>query len=781
MPLHDLLDGSAAPTQRDGDDGLRVAFQPVVHLSSRAVIGYEALTRGPRNTDLESPTALFAAARAARRVTELDWRCRLRIFDRALGEGLHPPWTLMINIEPETLMTSAPEGVADLVARAERDLSVVVDLPQRVLMADPARLVAGADRIRSLGWRIALQDLALDDESLGLVGLIAPDIIKLDLHALRRLSARRRVAALVSVTAEVERSGATLLAERVETEEDLEFVEHLGCEYAQGFLFGRARDELSPDRWDGMVLPRAYDGQRPSMLLRERDTPFEVAATGLHRRMARKPFLTQMCRELEAQAVRAGPSTMVLAAFQHARHFDAATAHRYRQIADSGRFVAAIGADMAVEPVAGVRGAMLEDDDPLQDQWVLALLGPQHAVCMAALDMGDDVPEPQRRFRYVLTHRRDRVVAVARALLGRVVADHRRPPRVPIVLPPLIADGPAATDASGDGATGPRATRSGPDAAADAVAHLLRSTDRSLLERTLHAAVISISIADARSADRPLIYVNPAFEQLTGYSAQQVLGRNCRFLQGARTDPTAVRRLRRAVETGTPTTVRLLNYRADGTSFWNAVTVGPIVDEDGEVTHLIGQQRDVTAEVESERRLQDRATHDPLTGLANRMLLQEHAGLALARAQRSGSKVALLYCDLDGFKQVNDQRGHAAGDRLLQRVTARLQSVVRGSDLLARLGGDEFALLLADLPADEARRIVDVVTGHMTSALDEPIPVPGGGPVPIRASIGAGVHPDDGASLDELLRAADAAMYAVKRTRSVRHGAVAAGRGTTDA
>ena len=451
--LHDLLDGSpttggvrGAGGVSSGDDGLRVVFQPVVHLASRAVIGYEALTRGPRGTDLESPTALFAAARAARRVTELDWRCRLGIFDRALGEGLHPPWTLVINAEPETLTAPAPEAAEDLVRRAERDLSVVVDLPQQALVADPARLVAGADRIRSLGWRIAVQNLALDDASLGLIGLLAPDVIRLDLHALRRLSARRRAAVVASVTAEVERSGASLLAERVETEEDLAFVEHLGCEYAQGFLFGRAQDELAPDRWDGMVLPRAYDGQRPSMLLRERDTPFEVAATGLHRRLARKPFLIDICRELEAQAVGAGPSTMVLAAFQHARHFDAATAHRYRQIADSGGFVAAIGAEMAVEPVAGVRGAMLDDDDPLQDQWVLALLGPQHAVCMAALDMGDDVPEAERRFRYVLTHRRERVVAVARALLGRVAADHRPPPRVPIVLPPLSADGPSAGD-----------------------------------------------------------------------------------------------------------------------------------------------------------------------------------------------------------------------------------------------------------------------------------------------------------------------------------------------
>ncbi|MDQ6696871.1 MAG: PAS domain-containing protein, partial [Actinomycetota bacterium] len=122
----------------------------------------------------------------------------------------------------------------------------------------------------------------------------------------------------------------------------------------------------------------------------------------------------------------------------------------------------------------------------------------------------------------------------------------------------------------------------------------------SLFERSFHATERSIVVTDPHRPDNPLIYVNPAFERLTGYSAAEVLGQNCRFLSGSDTDPAVLAKVRRAIEARESVTVLLLNHRADGTAFWNEVSITPVLDSDGEVTHFVGVQSDVTARVVSE-------------------------------------------------------------------------------------------------------------------------------------------------------------------------------------
>jgi diguanylate cyclase (GGDEF)-like protein/PAS domain S-box-containing protein len=184
-------------------------------------------------------------------------------------------------------------------------------------------------------------------------------------------------------------------------------------------------------------------------------------------------------------------------------------------------------------------------------------------------------------------------------------------------------------------------------------------------------------------------------------------------------------------------------------------------DADGRVTATTSSGVDLTERRAAEEQIAFLAYHDPLTGLPNRALLQEHLGLALARARRQSQAVALLYLDLDGFKLVNDSLGHPAGDELLCQVTMRLQERQRGMDLLARQGGDEFLLLLADADRDAAEGTARRVAESLLDALTSPFTI-SGAEFHIGASIGVSLFPRDAADADDLLRHADAAMYEAK-------------------
>ncbi|WP_445149999.1 sensor domain-containing protein [Baekduia sp. Peel2402] len=184
-------------------------------------------------------------------------------------------------------------------------------------------------------------------------------------------------------------------------------------------------------------------------------------------------------------------------------------------------------------------------------------------------------------------------------------------------------------------------------------------------------------------------------------------------------------------------------------------------DDSGAVTAVMSSGVDLTERRAAEEQIAYLAYHDPLTGLPNRALLQEHLDLALARARRQGEAVGLLYLDLDGFKLVNDSLGHPAGDELLCHVTMRLSERRRGMDLLARQGGDEFLLLLADLERPQAEAHARRVAEDLLKALAEPFSI-SGAEFHIGASIGISLYPRDAADADELLRHADAAMYAAK-------------------
>jgi len=267
-----------------------------------------------------------------------------------------------------------------------------------------------------------------------------------------------------------------------------------------------------------------------------------------------------------------------------------------------------------------------------------------------------------------------------------------------------------------------------------------------------------ITVADANDPELPLTYVNPTFERMTGYSASEVCGRSCRFLQGPDRDQPAVAQIRNALDAGKDIRVTLRNYRKDGTPFWNELYLSTIRDHKGRITHFVGIQNDVTRQVQATDQLQFLAHHDPLTGLANRAFLATQLEQALQRAHRSHGTVAVLYFDLDKFKEVNDTLGHAAGDQLLLVVAERLRSVTRGGETVARLGGDEFVVVLEDITAD---RQPATVMRRLSDRIQETANILGTEMRPC-ASVGMAVYPQDGETAEALLKSADFKMYFAK-------------------
>jgi diguanylate cyclase (GGDEF)-like protein/PAS domain S-box-containing protein len=275
----------------------------------------------------------------------------------------------------------------------------------------------------------------------------------------------------------------------------------------------------------------------------------------------------------------------------------------------------------------------------------------------------------------------------------------------------------------------------------------------------------AISLIDVRDSSERVVYVNAAFEELTGYSARDAVGRSWTIVEGPETDPVTAAQLRDAMRSGQALRVSVRHHRQNREPYWSETFLSPVVDEAGAVTHFIAVQKDVTERTEAERRAAHLAYHDPLTGLPNRAQVDEQLVLALSRARRNGTSVAVLFLDLDGFKPVNDQFGHDAGDQLLGAIADRWRTGARGGDVLGRYGGDEFVLLMTDLPPDQAHSAPAAAAERYAAIALEPVTVPACPDSEIRVSVSIGIarYPDDGQTSSELLMAADDAMYEAKR------------------
>ena len=394
--------------------GLRSVYQPLVEIESGEVVGYEALVRGPQGTPLERPDQLFAAARAAGRLSELDWACRAAAVAGALDARLPAPLRLFVNVEPEALGDPCPPHFSEVWERA-RELDVVVEVTERALTRRPADLLHSLEAFRELGWSIALDDVGADSRSLALLSLLRPDVVKLDLRLVHARPDEEIAEVVTAVNAYAERTGAVVLAEGVETAEHLAAARALGATHAQGWRFGRP-EPLPSDLAVGMrALPSVPRSSRAAGT-----TPFEVVGQVLPVRRGTKPLLLALSHNLERQARELGETAIILSAFQTAERFTPKTRVRYAAMAERLGFVAGLGIGLEAEPAPGVRGATLADDDALADEWSVVVLAPHFAGALVAVDLGDQGPDDERRFDFAVTYDRDLVMTAALSLMRRV-------------------------------------------------------------------------------------------------------------------------------------------------------------------------------------------------------------------------------------------------------------------------------------------------------------------------------------------------------------------------
>lgn len=280
-------------------------------------------------------------------------------------------------------------------------------------------------------------------------------------------------------------------------------------------------------------------------------------------------------------------------------------------------------------------------------------------------------------------------------------------------------------------------------------------------ERLRQAATVFESTREGvviTDAQHSIIAVNSAFTEVTGYSESEVLGKNPSLLKSDRHDDDFYREMWSAIKEFGFWRGEIWSRRKNGDIYPEWGTISAVVDEDNHVTNYVAVFSDISSVKESEEKLEYLAHHDPLTELPNRLLYMARLEHALEQAKREQLSAAVIFIDLDHFKNINDSLGHPVGDALLIQVAERLSTQVRNEDTVARLGGDEFTVLLEQLRNPQR---AGAVAAKLINSFAEPFYVEGH-QLHVTASIGISLSPHDGEDVATLLRNADSAMYQAK-------------------
>jgi diguanylate cyclase (GGDEF)-like protein/PAS domain S-box-containing protein len=279
-----------------------------------------------------------------------------------------------------------------------------------------------------------------------------------------------------------------------------------------------------------------------------------------------------------------------------------------------------------------------------------------------------------------------------------------------------------------------------------------------VFEKTTEAVIVT-------DAENRIKAVNPGFTQITGYSVQEVIGRNPGLLASGRHDAHFYRKMRESLAATDSWEGEIWNRRKNGEIYPEWLSIAAIRNDEGEIIEYIGVFSDITRRKEAERKIQWQANYDSLTELPNRSLFLDRLSNALNTGQREGWLCALMFIDLDRFKVVNDTLGHTVGDKLLQQVGHRLLESVRSNDTVARLGGDEFTIILQNVAREDNAA---EVAAKIIERLSEPFYVDEH-EIHIGASIGITFYPRDGEDATTLIRNADLSMYQAKEAGRNRY------------
>lgn len=277
-----------------------------------------------------------------------------------------------------------------------------------------------------------------------------------------------------------------------------------------------------------------------------------------------------------------------------------------------------------------------------------------------------------------------------------------------------------------------------------------------LLSQAVQQSPVSVIITDARAR---IEYVNPAFEEITGFTADEVMGQNPSILQSGNTLAGRYRDMWQSLTGKQSWQGEMQNRRKDGELYWQYLHIAPVLGEQGEVEHYLAIQMDISYQKEQEEQLQQHAFYDLLTGLPNRALVLNRLEQCLVDAKRNQQRVAVLFIDLDDFKKVNDSLGHEEGDELLRLAAYRLQGGIRRGDTVGRFGGDEFVVLMDGITSsNDVQNVVEQLLERFRELFRC-----SGREFRLTASFGIALSPGDGESAAELMKNADSALFHAKK------------------
>lgn len=397
--------------------GVVSAFQRVVSLPSETVVGYEALARWPSLNGL-NPLQVFAHAEKTGDLDALDHACITAAARGALVGNSSPGMLLLVNCEPTTV--GVDFTVDPALIEAASAYRVVFELTERGLLADPGALLRKVEDLRSLGFMIALDDVGAHRDSLALLDIVAPDIVKLDMGLVQKQPDRIQARTIAAVMAHHERTGALILAEGIETDEHLEQALAYGATMGQGYRFGR------PGHLDTAPDIAGVPGWQRNTPEKAGRSIFDLASRDLTTRVVRKRTLLELSRHIERLAETAESAPIVLTTVQKHSNFNLLTRGRYTALAERSPLVLVFGVGTPDDLEPSVRWVDIEPDDPLSTEWTIVVLGPHTAAALIAQERFAPNTEPQprdnqRRFEAAITFDRDLVTRAARTLMARLV------------------------------------------------------------------------------------------------------------------------------------------------------------------------------------------------------------------------------------------------------------------------------------------------------------------------------------------------------------------------
>ncbi|HET6878178.1 MAG TPA: EAL domain-containing protein [Jatrophihabitans sp.] len=389
---------------------VQTVFQPVVHLRSGEVVGFEALSRGPAGTELESPLALIAAAQDCGRLADLDWLCRAAAVQAAAAGGLPSNLSWFVNVDPAGLEQDCPAHLRSVFGSARDSVRLILEVVEREVTCNVTRLIHATGRARRNAWGVATDDLGEQAAALAFLPFFRPDVVKLDMSLLRGMPNAEVAAVTAAVRAYAEGAGAVVLAEGIETEEQHRLAAVVGATYGQGYLFGMPGPlpEYLPAPAHPIPLRQRAPASRPP-------TPMEVLSAAGSVQQARLGDLEHLFGDLVRKCQDAGNAgvLMLLAAgedsFAHRRPL-------LEQVArSSAATVCLVHEGRTLHTDSAYRIQPLRRCERLAGQMSLAVLTPHYAGALVVSGHGT-FSDPDEPVTFVYTHSRDAVVELSRTL-----------------------------------------------------------------------------------------------------------------------------------------------------------------------------------------------------------------------------------------------------------------------------------------------------------------------------------------------------------------------------